>query len=108
MIRGRVHASIGDGGVTFEVVDEGRGPVIVISSSHFGNNQHTHKIAVTLDVLRELGQMFRSTASQEFSKQYVHAARIIPPDLRSLGDGDMDDIEDLLLQGDIDDILRQL
>lgn len=67
--------SIGDGGITFSVVDEGRGPTIRIKSSHFGNNVHTQDIFVRESDLPVLAQMFwKASQHTQYTKEYCHPA----------------------------------
>jgi len=68
--------NIYNGGVTFQVLDEGEfGPSLEITSSSFGNMNHTFQIYLTPDSLHDLAEVFKKAAEHKFTGQYVHAAK---------------------------------
>ncbi len=71
----RVALEIGDGGVTFEVRDEGHGPTIVISLSHLGNAEQEIHIHTTRRSLRALGNWAFDAALRDYSPKHPYAAR---------------------------------
>ncbi len=82
-----VYLHISNGGVTFSVIDEGQGPIIQISSAHFGNNTIVQKVHVTSEELRALENIFRYAADYEgYSKPYCVPAKVAqqkPFDIKS-------------------------
>lgn len=66
------HFYVSDSGVTFEVVDEGYGPTVTISS--FGNLEHQFKVMLDRKCLLELGKMFTSASNEFYSKDYCNKA----------------------------------
>jgi hypothetical protein len=77
---GEVYLHVGNGGVTFEVIDEGNGPTIVVSSSFFGNVKQELKIFTNKEGLEELTRLFRKASDFEgFSGEYCHLAEYSDP-----------------------------
>lgn len=72
--KGEVYLHIGNGGVVFEVVNKKYGPMIRMSSSHFGNNNITQELYVKKEDLLKLSLMFAQAANQKYNKPYCHAA----------------------------------
>ncbi len=73
---GEVYLHVGNSGVTFQVVDEGQGPTIIISTSSFGNLNHECKVYATTEGLKKIGEMFLDAASQGYSGEYVYPAYV--------------------------------
>jgi ferredoxin len=70
-----VYFHIGNGGVSFSVLDKGHGPVVKIDSSHFGNNVTSQELYVRPEDLTVLARLFRTAADHEgYSKSYCMAA----------------------------------
>lgn len=69
-----LYGHINNGGVSFSVTNE-YGPTIVVSSSHFGNNEHTHKIYCTKEFLRQLGEMYIKASREDLGGSYTIAVR---------------------------------
>lgn len=53
--------------MTFEIVDEGRGPVLMIRESHFGNCVQTSKFSVRHDSLRRMLKKLHKASKSKFS-----------------------------------------
>jgi hypothetical protein len=71
-----VHLNIGDGGVTFKIVDEGYGPTVEICSSHFGNNSTVQQIRVTHQDLNVLARLFKFAFEKtRYSEEYCYSAK---------------------------------
>jgi hypothetical protein len=71
----KAYLHIGNGGVEFSVTDEGHGPCVRISSSHFGNNMQEQKLFVQQSDLATLAKIFQEAADhQNYSEPYCHAA----------------------------------
>ena len=71
----KVYLHISNGGVTFSVGDSEYGPVIGISVTHFAHETNNMKIWVTKDGLRDLADLFVSACEQDYSPEYVCAAK---------------------------------
>lgn len=69
-----VYFHINNGGVTFKVLDEGWGPTIEVSSSHFGNNVSSQKVHITKQGLHALARLFEHAADKSYSEPYCCAA----------------------------------
>jgi len=67
---------IGNGGVSFSVLDKGHGPVIKVDSSHFGNNVTSQEVFVRQEDLIVLARLFDEAANYEgYSSPYCYAAQ---------------------------------
>lgn len=86
---GSVNLEVGDGGMHFEVVDEGFGPTVKIRTSHFGNLQGSMKVHTTNEGLQALSDLFARAAKEKYSREYVHKAYIYKPS--NTGDGENTD-----------------
>lgn len=73
-LKEKVYCHIGNGGVTFSIEDNGHGPEVVISSSHFGNNTSSQSVAVDHDTLKQIRDMFIKACELEYSNTYPYAA----------------------------------
>jgi hypothetical protein len=72
-----LHLHISNGGVEFSVEDNGRGPLVVIESSNFGNNKCRREVAVERETLSALAKMFQYASEYEwFSEPYCCSARL--------------------------------
>jgi hypothetical protein len=70
-----VYCHLFNGGATFEVIDEGQGPTIRISSEVFGNMQTEFKLLTDTESLRTIGAMLiRASLKSGYSKEYCHLA----------------------------------
>lgn len=68
---------INNGGVNFLITDEGLGPTLNISATHFGHLTNAMKIHVTRDVLQGLAEIFAKAAEYDgYSKEYVCAIEL--------------------------------
>jgi len=67
---GKVYMHVSNSGAVFEVIDEGYGPTLKVSSSAFGNLQHELRVHTDTQSLEILGQMLLEAAEQEFSPPY--------------------------------------
>lgn len=68
---GSVYFHISNSGVTFQVVDEGWGPTIIVSGSSFGNMNSQLKLHVDNKGLAQLSKLFAKAAEVDYSKDYV-------------------------------------
>lgn len=72
-----VYFHIDNGGVSFSVVDEGSGPVIEITASHFGHKTMNSRLGIKAEELAVLGEMFKHAAQYDgYSKEYCVAAKV--------------------------------
>lgn len=73
---GSVYFHISNSGITFQVIDEGWGPTIVVSGGSFGNMQSSLKLHTDTDSLKRLGEMFLAAARYDgFSEEYACKAQ---------------------------------
>jgi hypothetical protein len=87
----KLYLHIGDGGVSFEVVDQGHGPTVVISSSHFGNDNLKFSFHTDQASLVQLSTMFLKAAfGKKYSKDYCYKAHV----LKLSGSMQEEDIQD--------------
>jgi hypothetical protein len=75
-IVGTVGLHISNSGVSISIIDEGFGPTIEITSSAFGNIQHSFKILTDVNALKKLSNLFGEATNFFFSKDYVCKAYI--------------------------------
>lgn len=69
---------IGNGGVTIGVSsDDEFGPVLTISSCHFGNNTTKQKIYIDREALQGLANLFVEASGWDFSEPYCYAAHLV-------------------------------
>jgi hypothetical protein len=71
-----VYLHIGNGGVTFSVVDEGYGPVVKIRSISLGTNVISQEIHVSNDELAALSKMFDYASKKYYSEYYCNHAQV--------------------------------
>lgn len=73
---GHVYFHIGNGGTTFKVVDDGCGPKVVVSGSHFGIATHRAEICIDQARLALLGELFSQAAKyKRFTKGDPHLGK---------------------------------
>lgn len=77
--QGSVYWHVGNSGVTFEVVDEGHGPTLVVRSGAFGNLKSTFEARTDEYSMRLLGLMLLNAASRRYSEIYCHPAHVELP-----------------------------
>jgi hypothetical protein len=77
MVHDAIYFHINNGGVTFDVEDNGNGPEIVVSATHFGHETARTKVAVTQRGLVELAAFFSRQAVRKFSDEYCVAAKTL-------------------------------
>lgn len=88
----KVYIHLSNSGTTFEVIDEGHGPTISVSSSAFGNLQHEFKVHTDRETLRLLGNMFLSAAQRTYSPEYcLYASAVEKPGQSTSGDEQQSD-----------------
>lgn len=71
---GRLYLHVGNSGVTFEIVDEGHGPTVLIHWGSFGNLVSELKVMTDKDALTKLGNLFLDAALKEYSPVYCNRA----------------------------------
>lgn len=72
-----IYFHISNGGVTFSVEDEGMGPKITMSSSHFGHETGKTSVMITEVGLTELAEFFTRQATRTFTDPYCCVARTL-------------------------------
>lgn len=83
---GSVYFHISNSGVTFQVIDEGYGPTIVVRGGSFGNMNNSFKLHTDADSLKILGEMFIAAAKHgNFSEEYVCKASARPAKFYTTG-----------------------
>jgi hypothetical protein len=89
-IPNKLYLHVGDGGVSFEVVDQGHGPTVVISSSHFGNDNLKFSFHTDQASLVQLSTMLLKAAlGKKYSKDYCYKAHVL-----KLSDSAQEDLQD--------------
>lgn len=69
-----VYWHVGNSGVTFEVVDSGNGPTLIVKSGSFGNLNQTFEVHTTGASLAQLGIALIRASFERYSDEYVHSA----------------------------------
>lgn len=86
---GKVYFHICNSGVSFQVVDEGFGPTIIVSGHSFGNMDSSLKLHTDMDSLKILGEMFLAASKHKgFSEEYCHSASARPPEHHSTNESE--------------------
>lgn len=78
-LENKIYLHISNGGVSFEVVDSGNGPLIRVSASTFGHHVGGTEVFTTKDALKAIGEMFLRAAEKEYSEAYCIAAQYENP-----------------------------
>jgi hypothetical protein len=69
---------VGNSGLTVDVIDEGFGPTLSVSTGAFGNLQLELKTYLEPECLQQLSDYFGEAAKKTYSKTYGHAAKKDP------------------------------
>jgi hypothetical protein len=73
---GSVYLHIDNGGIKIQIQNgPDHGPILAIQSSHFGNNVHTQKIAITKEGLLALAELLEKALDVEYLPEYSWAAQ---------------------------------
>jgi len=103
-VLGSVYAHIGNGGVTFQVVDHGRfGPIVVVQSKSFGHVLGQLELAVTAKTLEALADLFVKAKDHKWEKEYCCAARLLEDDAKMCCGSDSCSEDDPNATGDVED-----
>jgi hypothetical protein len=85
---GKVYWHVGNSGVTFEIVDEGLGPTLIVSTSSFGNLVNEQKFYTDIKSLDALRMLLEKAVEHEgWSKMYVVPAKIHDSDYVKAAEG---------------------
>lgn len=73
---GEVYFHINNGGITFEVKDEGFGPTIEINATHMGHITNKIKLHTNKHGINMLASLLNEAKMVEYSKEYVESATV--------------------------------
>jgi len=73
IVHGQCYFHVSNSGVTFKLIDEGRGPTLIISSQAFGNLVNEAKFYLAPDGLEFLAKFFRQMSTKDYTKPYGEA-----------------------------------
>lgn len=75
---GKVYLHIDNGGVSFQVVNEGWGPTVKVKGSSFGHLTNSIRLHTDRKSLRALGQMFLDASNHsDYTEEYCNKATIL-------------------------------
>ena len=75
-IIGEVYFHISNGGVTFQIIDEGFGATIQIDIAHMGHTTNKIKLHTNQDGIKKLAELLRKAKKIKYSKDYSNVATI--------------------------------
>lgn len=73
---GEVYFHINNGGLTFQVIDEGFGATIQIEMSHMGHTTNKIKLHTNKDGIKALAKLLKKAKNVEYSKDYSSVATV--------------------------------